>query len=129
VARERRHRQLLRRGSIPLVAHGILVYGVGVLFVAASSVFSFDSNAATVVSVLIGAAVLAMAALTDTPTALIRRLPIDSHIVLDYVLGLLSIASPFVFGFTEDGAAVAFFLIVGAGYIALAVTTRYRKRE
>jgi hypothetical protein len=70
-----------------------------------------------------------MAALTDTPTAFVRRLPLDSHIVLDFVVGLLAIASPFIFGFTEDGAAVAFFVIAGIAYVLLAIMTRYRKRE
>jgi hypothetical protein len=127
VAEERR-RRLLRRGSIPLVVHGLLEYALGALFIASSSLFSFDSDAATVVSVLIGAVLLVMAALTDTPTALIRRLPLDSHIVLDYVVGLLTVASPFLFGFSDDSAALAFFLIVGIAHVFLTVVTRFRGR-
>jgi hypothetical protein len=100
-----------------------------VLFIASSSLFSFDSDSATVASVLIGAIVLAMAGLTDTPTALIRRLPLDSHIVLDYVVSLLAIASPFALGFSDDGAALAFFLIVGIFHLLLTALTRFRRRE
>jgi SPW repeat len=127
VAEEPR-RRLLRRGSIPLVVHGLLEYALGALFIASSSLFSFDSDAATVVSVLIGAVLLVMAGLTDTPTALVRRLPLDSHIVLDYVVGLLAVASPFLFGFSDDGAALAFFLIVGIAHVLLTVMTRFRGR-
>ena len=129
VADERRILQLPRRGSVPIVVHGILEYGEGVLFIAANSLFSFDSDAATVVSVLIGAGLLVMAALSDIPTALLRRLPLDSHIVLDVVVALVAIASPFVLGFTDDHAALAFFLILGAAHLFLTVVTRYRRRE
>jgi hypothetical protein len=126
---EERRRRLLRRGSIPLVFHGLLEYGLAVLFIASSSLFSFDSDGAKVLSVLIGAMLLVIGGLTDTPTALVRRLPLDSHIVLDYVLGLFAVASPFVFGFTDDNAALAFFLIAGIGHVLLTVMTRFHRRE
>ena len=122
-------RRFLRRGSIPLVVHGLAEYGLGILFIVGPSALSFDSDTAKVVSILIGAGIIAMAALTDYPTALMRRLPLDSHIVLDFVLSLFVIASPFVFGFTDDATAVAFFLIVGIAYLALTVMTRYRRHE
>lgn len=125
MARDQR-RRLLRRGSVPLVLHGLLEYGIGVLLLASSSIF-FDSDAATVASVLVGAAVLAIAALSDMPTALMRRLPLDSHIVFDYVVGLLLIASPFVFGFSDDGAALAFFLLLGVTHLFLTAVTRFSK--
>ena len=128
MARGERRRRFLRRGSIPLFLHGLAEYALGVLLIAAP--FSaFDSDTAKVISVLLGAAVIVIAWTTDYPTALFRRLPLDSHIVLDYVLAALLIASPFIFGFTEDGSAVAFFLIVGIGYLALSVMTRFRKPE
>jgi hypothetical protein len=125
---EKRRRRLLRRGSIPLFLHGLAEYAVGVLLIVAPFSF-FDSNTATVISVLAGAAVIVIAWTTDYPTGLFRMLPLDSHIVLDYVLGLLLIASPFLFGFSDDSGALAFFLLVGIGYLALTVMTRFRKPD
>jgi hypothetical protein len=123
----KRDRRFLRRGSIPLAVHGLVEYVAGVLSIAAPFMFNFDSDGATVISALLGAALLVLALTTASPTGIVRSLPIDSHIVLDYLLSLFVIICPFVFGFTDDGAASAYFLILGVGYLLMTVTTRYRK--
>jgi hypothetical protein len=123
----KRDRRFLRRGSIPLFVHGLVEYGAGVLSIAAPFLFNFDSDGATVISALLGAGILVLAVMTASPTGVVRSLPIESHIVLDYVLSLFVLVSPFVFSFTDDGAATAYFLILGVGYLLMTVTTRYRK--
>jgi hypothetical protein len=127
VARDR-ERRLLRRGSIPLSLHGLLEYGVGVLLIASSSLF-YDQDTATAVSILLGAAVLAITALSDMPTALLRRIPISAHIFLDFAIGVLVVASPFIFGFSDNAEAVASFLVIGIGYLFLTALTRFGIRE
>lgn len=124
-----RERRLLRRGSIPLSLHGLLEYGIGVLLIASSSLFSYDSDTAKAVSILLGAAVLTITALSDIPTALLRRIPLGAHILLDFVIGVLLVASPFLFGFGDEATAVAPFLVIGIGYLILAAITRFHKRE
>jgi hypothetical protein len=120
---------MLRRGSVPLLAHGLAEYGEGVLLIAAPFLFSFDTDGATVVSVLLGAAVLVLAVVTQASTGIVRSLPIASHVVLDYVLVLFLIAFPFVFGFSDDGAALAFFLVLGVAHLLMSVATRFGGRE
>jgi hypothetical protein len=110
------------------VFHGLLEYGVGVLLIASSSLFGFD-DAPRAVSILLGAAVLVHGALSDLPTALMRRLPVDSHVVIDYVLGILLIASPFIFGFSDDEGALAFFVVLGIGFLILTAVTRFKSLE
>jgi hypothetical protein len=125
---ERDSRRVLpRRGSVPLPIHGLLEYGAGVLSIAAPFLFSFETDVAKVTSVLIGVAVLVLAVVTASPTGILRNLPLDSHIVLDYVLAIVLIASPFVFGFTDDGSALAYFLILGVAHLLMTVLTRFRK--
>ena len=119
-------RMLPRRGSVPLLVHGLLEYGVGVLSIAAPFLFSFETDLATVISILIGAGILVLAVVTASPTGVVRNLPLDSHIVLDYVLALVLIASPFVFGFTDDGSALAYFLILGVAHLLMTILTRFR---
>jgi hypothetical protein len=128
VARDR-ERRFLRRGSTPLVVHGLLEYGIGVLLIASSSLFSYDDDTAKAVSILLGAAVLAIAALSDMSTALLRRIPLSAHILLDYVFGGLLVASPFIFGFSDEAAAVAGFIVIGLFYLVLTAVTRFGKRE
>jgi hypothetical protein len=122
----RRDRRRVRRGSVPLSIHIVLEYGVGVLTIVAPFLFSFDDTVADLVAVLVGIAILVMAVVTDAPTGIARTLPVASHVVLDYVLALFVIVSPFVFGFSDDTAATAYFIVLGVAYVMLAVLTRYR---
>lgn len=119
----------MQRNSIPLAVHVLIEYAVGVLTIVAPFLLSFDDDAAKIVGVLIGAGILVLAVVSDAPTGLARTLPAASHVVLDYVLGLLLIVVPFVFGFAgDDNAATAYFIALGVGYVVLAVLTRYRDK-
>lgn len=126
---EREKRRVMRRNAIPLAVHGLIEYGLGVLFILAPFLFSFDTDAPTVLSALLGAAILVMAVLTDAPTGLSRTLPLASHVVLDFVISVFLIAAPFLFGFSDDDPALAFFLVTGVGYLLMSVGTRYRKQD
>jgi len=127
VARDRR-RLLPRRGSVPLALHGLAEYGIGGLLIFSSPLFGFDGEP-RVAAILLGAAVIVLAALSDVPTALMRRIPIGSHIVIDYVLGIVLIASPFIFGFSDDEGALAFFIVMGLGYLILTAVTRFETTD
>lgn len=123
----RRDRRRVRKGSVSLSLHVLIEYGVGVLTILAPFLFSFDSTTAELVSVLVGVGVLVLAVVTDAPTGIARSLPVASHVVLDYVLALFLIVTPFVFGFAnDDTAATAYFIVLGVGYVMLAVLTSYR---
>ena len=123
----RRDRRRVRRGSVTLSLHVLIEYGVGVLTILAPFLFSFDSTAARLLSVLVGVGILVLAVMTDAPTGIARSLPVASHVVLDYVLALFLIVAPFVFGFSDDDdAATAYFIVLGVAYVMLAVLTRYR---
>ena len=123
----RRDRRRVQRGSVSLSLHVLIEYGVGVLSILAPFLFSFDSTTAELVSVLVGVGVLVLAVVTDAPTGIARSLPVASHVVLDYVLALFLIVAPFVFGFAgDDNAATAYFIVLGVGFVMLAVLTRYR---
>jgi hypothetical protein len=123
----RRDRRRVRRGSVTLSMHVLIEYGVAVLTILAPFLFSFDSTTAKLLSVLLGVGILVLAVVTDAPTGIARSLPVASHVVLDYVLSLFLIVAPFVFGFSDDDTgATAYFIVVGVGYVLLAVLTRYR---
>jgi hypothetical protein len=127
VARDSR-RLLPQRGSVPLAVHGLLEYGLGVLLIFSSPLLGFDGEP-RVAAILLGAAVIVLAAVSDMPTALMRRIPIDSHIVIDYVMGVVLIASPFIFSFSDDEGALAFFVVIGLGYLILTAVTRFKATD
>jgi hypothetical protein len=117
----------LRRNSVPLFVHGLAEYGAGALSIVAPFLFSFDSDTARVVSILLGAGLVVLGFVTEAPTGVSRNLPIASHVVLDYVASLVWIVSPFVFGFTDDGPATAYFIVIGVAFLLLTIATRYQK--
>jgi len=128
VARKDR-RETGRRRTVPLALHGLIEYGEGILTIISPFLFGFDSNGATVLAIAIGAAVLVLAVVTVAPTGLSRTLPLASHVVLDYVLVAIWISFPFIFGFSDDGTALAYFLIVGVAHLLMTVSTRFHKAE
>ncbi len=118
---------MLRSGPLSLFLHGVLEYTAGVVFVAAPFVLAFESDAATALSIIVGVLVLAMAASTNSPTGIARVVAVEIHAVVDFALAVLLIAAPFLFGFRDEGAPTAFFIVLGVVHLLLTIATRYRE--
>jgi hypothetical protein len=116
---------MYRQGPIPAFVHGLVEYIAGALLVAAPFLFSFTSDGATAVSILAGVVVLIVAASSAMSTGLIKSIPVHAHVVLDYILAALLIASPFIFSFTDDGTATAFFIVLGIVHLLMTIATRF----
>ncbi len=120
---------MLRQGPIPRFIHGVIEYLAAVLLIAAPFLLSFDSGAATAVSIIAGLAVLAVAASTEGPTGLIASIPTSIHVLLDYVLAGVLVASPFLFGFSDESSPTAFFIILGVAHLLITIGTRFGARD
>ncbi len=118
---------MLRQGPIPRFAHGMIEYAAGVLFIAAPFVFQFEADAATAVSIVAGIVVLAVAASTDGPTSLINSIPVPAHLLLDFGLAALLVAAPFLFGFSDESAPTAFFIVLGVAHLLVTIGTRFER--
>lgn len=87
---------------IPTRFHGILDYIVGVFMITAPWVLDFsDNDAATWTIVIAGVLVLLQTIMTDFEVGLIRRIPMKSHLTMDFILGLALAVSPWVLNFDE----------------------------
>ena len=117
---------MLSQGPIPRFVHGLIEYVAGVLFIAAPLLLSFDSGAATAISIVVGVVVLVIAAATDGPTSLVNSLPITAHVALDYVLAVLLVALPFVAGFSGETTPTVFFIGLGVAHLLITIGTRFR---
>jgi FtsH-binding integral membrane protein len=117
---------MLRQGPIPRAVHGIIDYGYAALLIVAPFLFGFsDEGAATAVSIIAGIIVLVAAATTKCfPTSVIKSLPVGGHLTLDFALVGVLIASPFLFGFSDETTPTAFF--IAAAVVALLVTLATR---
>lgn len=116
---------MLNQGPIPAFVHGVIEYVAGVLFIAAPFLFGFDAAAAVALSVVLGVVVMVVAALTEGPTGLIREIPVSAHVVIDFALAAVLVAAPFLFGFSDEGAPTAFFIILGVIHLLVTIATRF----
>jgi hypothetical protein len=120
---------MFKQGPVPAFVHGLLEYLASALLIAAPFVLAFDSDTATAVGIIAGVVILIVGASTDISTGLIKSIPLQAHVVLDYILAILLIASPFLFSFDDDGTATAFFIVLGVVHLLLTIATRFIREE
>jgi hypothetical protein len=120
---------MFKQGPVPAFVHGVVEYAAGILLIAAPFLFGFDADAATAASIVAGVLVLIVAASTAMSTGMIRSIPVQAHVVLDYILAIALIAAPFVLGFSDDGAATPFFIVLGVAHLLLTIATRFIREE
>ena len=117
---------MLREGPIPRFMHGMIEYAAGVLLIASSFLFGFEDGAATALSIIAGVIVLVIAASTEGASSLVDSIPIAVHVLLDYALVAVLVASPFLFGFSDESAPTAFFIVLGVAHLLVTIGTRFR---
>jgi len=82
--------------------HAVLDYIVGVLLIASPWLFNFaDIAGAKWVAIIIGIVMLGMALLTDYEGGVRKIIPMSGHLTMDVIAGILLIASPWLFNFSE----------------------------
>jgi hypothetical protein len=116
---------VLRQGPFSTFIHGAVEYAAAALFVVAPFLFGFDSDAATAISIVVGVGILVVTASSELPTGLAKVIPVTIHMVLDIVVAGFLIAAPFLFGFSGEGEATAFFIVLGIVHLLLTIGTRF----
>ena len=119
---------LMSRGVIPPVVHGVLDYSLAAVLFVLPLVLDFDAAAATWIAFAfaIGAAVLAVG--TAWSTGIVRVIPPLLHGYADLSVLAALIVLPFVVGFWDDTTALVFYLIVGVGGLVATLATRFEPR-
>jgi hypothetical protein len=117
---------MLRQGPISRFVHGVIEYAAGVLLIASSFLFGFEDGAATALSIVVGVVALIIAASTEGPSSLVDSIPIAVHVLLDYALAGVLVASPFLFGFSDESAPTAFFIVLGVAHLLITIGTRFK---
>ena len=116
---------MFKQGPVPAFVHGVIEYVAGALLIAAPFLFAFDDDTATAVSIVAGVVILVVTASTALPTGLIKSIPVQAHVILDFAMAAVLIAAPFLFGFSDDGTATAFFIVLGVVHLLLTIATRF----
>ena len=87
---------------IPTRIHGMLDYLTAVILIVAPFVLGFaDGGAAQWVPIFIGAATIVANLLTRYELGIIKVLPMPVHLMLDVAMGVVLLASPWLFGFAD----------------------------
>jgi hypothetical protein len=120
---------MVRQGPIPAFVHSLVEYLAGALLIAAPLLLDYSSGAAKAVSIVLGVFVLFLVATTTSTMSLINQVPLSMHIVFDYVIAAVMIASPFLFSFSGESTPTAVFLAGGVLWLLLSIGTRYKKEE
>jgi hypothetical protein len=111
---------------IPTRLHAPLDYIVGAVLIAAPWIFQFsDSTAATVVSIVLGIGLIAYSLFTNYELGVWKVAPMAVHNLIDVVAGALLAASPWIFGYADEGTNYWLpFVVIGAAAIFLGLTTK-----
>ena len=114
------------RRPITSRVHGMLDYAVGVVLVVSPWLFGFSDvgGAAVAVPMVVGALVLLQSLMTDYELSVENALPLPVHLAADVVAGAFLAASPWLFGFADEGVAAWLpHLLIGVGMVAVALLT------
>ena len=111
---------------IPTRYHAPLDYIVGALLIAAPWIFQFsDLTTPTVVSIVLGAGLIAYSLFTNYELGVWKVAPMAVHNLIDIVAGAFLAASPWIFGFGDESANVWVpFVVVGLAAVFLGLTTK-----
>jgi hypothetical protein len=120
---------MVKQGPIPAFVHGLWEYIAGIALIAAPLVLGYDSGSATAASIVLGVLLIFPTATTSSSTSLVNQIPLPVHILLDYALAAVLIASPFLFGFSDESTPTAIFIAGGVFHLLFSIATRYRKED
>ena len=111
---------------IPTKFHAPLDYIVGVVLIAGPWIFQYsDDKVATAISIVLGIGLIAYSLLTNYELGVWKVAPMAVHNLIDIVAGALLAASPWLFGFADDGANFWLpFVVIGVAAIGLGLTTK-----
>lgn len=116
---------MFKEGPFPAFLHGLAEYSGGALFIALPLVLNYESGAAQAASIVIGVLMIGVAASTDWNLSLNNQIPKKVHFAIDWLLAGVLIASPFLFGFSDESNPTAIFIAAGVLHILLTIGTRF----
>jgi len=120
---------MVKQGPVPAFVHGLYEYLAALALIAAPLLLDYDSGPATAVSIVAGVLLLFLTATTTSSTSLVNQVPLPVHILLDYVLAAVLIASPFLFSYSDETTPTAISIGGGIFHLLVSIGTRYRKED
>jgi hypothetical protein len=108
--------------------HGVLDYGLALLFLLLPGVLDFPPPAATA-SYAIGVVYIIASLVTRYPLGVLKLLPFPVHGVIESLMAVSWIVLPWLMGFAEHAASRNFFVGAGVALLGVVALTNYRAAE
>src|SRR5690349_14544154 len=114
---------------VPTRVHGIFDYIGGIGLIASPFIFGFYSTGgiAVILPIVLGIGLILYSLLTDYERGIprLKFIPMQVHLILDFVAAVFLIAAPFLFGFASQGLNVWLpFVIAGVGVVLLVLVSQ-----
>lgn len=109
--------------------HAYLDYPVALALITFPAILGLGQSTpfAFWLSVCTGAAAFVLTVLTDHETGMLRLLPYSVHLLVDFGVGLLFLAVPFVFGFS--GIDFAYYVVNGLAVLTVVALHKPEDRQ
>src|SRR3954454_22940954 len=120
----------MRRAPISPNTHAMIEPIMALLIIVSPWLFGFSAvSDAKTICIIVGAVMLVAGSMTDWRYSLANVIPLLVHFMTDLLLAAVLILSPFVFGFSDEGGATRFMIIIGALEALTALSTRWNPTE
>lgn len=101
--------------------HGYLDWFMGILLIALPFILDFPDGAATYIPIILGACTILLSIMTDYELGMAKVISMKTHLGIDMLAGVLLLASPWLFGFSEEVKWP--FVILGIAELGAALMT------
>lgn len=112
---------------IPTKVHGVLDYLVAIALILAPFIFGFSNvgGAAVMVPIVLGVGLILYSLFTRYELGAFKIIAMPVHLIFDVVASLFLIASPFLFGFSDEAPnAWVPHIIVGVAVIIVVIFSK-----
>lgn len=112
--------------------HAMLDYPLGIVLIAAPWIFGFSDvgGAAVALPIIVGALAILQSLITDWELSIADVLPLPAHLSMDVLAGVVLAASPWIFGFADEGTnAWLPHLLVGIGLVGAGLMTQRERAD
>ena len=110
--------------------HAMIEPLMAVLIIVSPWLFSFnDVSDAKTICIVVGIVMLLAGAMTQWRYSLVKLIPLRTHFMTDLLLAAVLILTPFIFGFSDEGGATRFMIIIGVVEALTALSTRWDPAE
>ena len=107
---------------ISIKTHGYMDYAMGILLIVIPFLWTFPNETASAIFIWLGVGTILYSLLTNYELGLFKVIPMKVHLFIDVFGGLFLLASPWLFGFSDE--IFLPFVILGAVEILAGFMTK-----